>query len=297
MKLEVIRHKTSKEFFEGFYPEEQVGSYAYQLERMFEQGSAVEGDYFAIFDKDKPLLSLEIYRNNTRKILEKMPMISIGTDLNSNQYIEAIKLIFDHLSEGEIYGNAQKKLEIVIKEDYEFYSELKDMINEFGYKTMTKTINYTVDPKINYNLKPVDHKFKKFIEYEIDDRYDLISYSTDKDLYIDLPKEQLYIDLLEEGYDSERLWETIFSDGKMIGYILPVFNNGLKNSIEMIDYGFKNPNDIFQMITINRLVDIAKDNDVDDLTIDINDSDTKFVDLANKLKLTRNHTTEKFLKI
>ncbi|MCK4979326.1 MAG: hypothetical protein KAS62_02965, partial [Candidatus Delongbacteria bacterium] len=127
-------------------------------------------------------------------------------------------------------------------------------------------------------------------------RYEFISNSTYRDIYTNLPADKLYLDLLEEGYDSERLWETIFSDGKMIGYILPVFSNGLKNSIEMIDYGLTYSNDIFQMIAINRLVEIAKDNDVDDLTINVNDSDTKFVDLANELKLVENHTTVKFIK-
>ena len=120
MELKIIRHKTAIEFFEGFYPEEQVGSYAYQLERMFEQGSAVEGDYFVVTYNRKPLLVLEIFRNNTRRILEKMPMIAVGVKINSKEYVKALTLIFDYLSEDEIYGNVQKKLEIAIREDYEF---------------------------------------------------------------------------------------------------------------------------------------------------------------------------------
>ena len=72
---------------------------------MYEQCSATEGDYFVVTDKDKPLLSLEIYRNNTRRFLEKMPMISIGTKLNSKKFIKAMILIFDHLSEDIITVN------------------------------------------------------------------------------------------------------------------------------------------------------------------------------------------------
>ena len=82
-----------------------------------------------------------------------------------------------------------------------------------------------------------------------------------------------------------------------IGYILPVFKNGLRNSIEMIDYGLKSSDDLFQKITIKRLVEIAKNKNIDDLTINVNDSDKQFVDLANKFKLTKNHITEKFLKV
>ncbi|MDA3884590.1 MAG: hypothetical protein PF638_03245 [Candidatus Delongbacteria bacterium] len=297
MELKVIRHKTSKEFFEGFYPEAQVGSYAYQLERMFEQGSAVEGDLFVVTDKEEPLISLEIYRNNTRRILEKMPILAIGIQVNSKEYVEALALIFDHLSEDMIYGDIQKKLEIAIIENYEFYNELKAVIDKFGYKTIIKTINYAVDPEENYDMEVEDHNSKKFIDYPVDDRFDLLSDSINHALINDLSSEKLYLDLLEEGYQSEELWEVILYNGKMLGYILPVFKNGLKNSIEMIDYGLKSSDDIFQKITINRLVEIAKDNDVEDLTINVNDSDTCFVNLAKELKLTKNHITEKFLKV
>jgi hypothetical protein len=124
-----------------------------------------------------------------------------------------------------------------------------------------------------------------------------VSISINQDLISNLSAEKLYIDFLEEGYQSENLWEAIFSNGKMIGYILPVFKNGLKNSIEMIDYGLKSSDDIMHKITINRLVEIAKNNDVEDLTININDSDTRFVSLAKKLKLVKNYITEKFLKV
>ncbi|MCK5760607.1 MAG: hypothetical protein KAH33_04895 [Candidatus Delongbacteria bacterium] len=297
MELEVIRHKTAKEFFEGFYPDEQVGSYAYQLERMFEQGSAVEGDYFIVTDEEKPLLSLEIYRNNTRRLLEKMPMLVIGAELNKKKYIKALTLIFDYLSTDEIYGNAQKKLEIAIREDYEFHKELKTVINKFGYKTILKTINYTIDPKIDYNLNVENHKIKKFIDYEIDDRYDLLLNSVNQDIVSNLPAEKLYIDLLEEGYQSEELWETIFSNGKMIGYILPIFKNGLRNSIEMIDYGLKSPDDLFYKIAVARLIEIAKENDIEDLAISINGSDIEFINLADKLKLSENYIIEKFIKV
>ena len=295
MELKVIRHKTSKEFFEGFYPEEQVGSYAYQLERMFEQGSATEGDYFVVTDKDKPLLSLEIYRNNTRRFLEKMPMISIGTKLNSKKFIKAMILIFDHLSEDIMYGYTPK-LEISLREDHEFYSEFEGILHKYDYKAVVKSVNYTVGPKTDHNLKLENYEIKKIIEYEIDDRYEFISNSTYRDIYTNLPADKLYLDLLEEGYDSERLWETIFSDGKMIGYILPIFTNGLRNSIELIDYGLKSPDDLFYKIALTRLVEIAKENDIEDLSININGSDTEFIKLANKLKLNKNHTTEKFLK-
>ncbi|MDA3838074.1 MAG: hypothetical protein PF574_03725 [Candidatus Delongbacteria bacterium] len=297
MELTVIRHKTAKEFFEGFYPEEQVGSYAYQLERMFEQGSAVEGDYFLITENDKPLLSLEIYRNNTRRILEKMPIVAIGIEVSNEDFTKALTLIFDYLSEDMIYGSIDKELEIAIREDYEFYNELKNVIKGFGYKSILKAINYTLDTKEEYSLKIEDFTSKKFIDYQIDDRYDLLSISINQDLISNLSAEKLYIDFLEEGYQSENLWEAIFSNGKMIGYILPVFKNGLKNSIEMIDYGLKSSDDIMHKITINRLVEIAKNNDVEDLTININDSDTRFVSLAKKLKLVKNYITEKFLKV
>jgi hypothetical protein len=170
MELTVIRHKTAKEFFEGFYPEEQVGSYAYQLERMFEQGSAVEGDYFLITENDKPLLSLEIYRNNTRRILEKMPIVAIGIEVSNEDFTKALTLIFDYLSEDMIYGSIDKELEIAIREDYEFYNELKNVIKGFGYKSILKAINYTLDTKEEYSLKIEDFTSKKFIDYQIDDR-------------------------------------------------------------------------------------------------------------------------------
>ena len=299
MELKVIRHKTSKEFFEGFYTDEQVGSYAYQLERMFEQGSAVEGDYFVVFDKEKPLLSLEIYRNNTRRILEKMPMIAIGTKVDSKGYIKGLSLIFDHLSEDMVYGYTQKRLEISLKEDYEFYSEFKEILHKCGYKAIVKAINYTIDPNINYNFELENYSSKKLIEYEIENRYDLISCSTDQELHVDLPIERLYIDLIEEGYDSERLWETVDIEGEMIGYLLPIYTNGLKNSIELIDYGLKvkDSERSFYEVAIYRMIEIAKNNDIEDLTININSSDTQFVNLANKLNLIKNHITEKFLKL
>ncbi|NOR45861.1 MAG: hypothetical protein GQ534_09775, partial [Candidatus Delongbacteria bacterium] len=177
-------------------------------------------------------------------------------------------------------------------------NELKSVINKFGYKTILKTINYTVDPKIDYNLNVENYKIKQFIDYPIEDRYNLLSNSINNDLVNDLSAEKLYIDLLEEGYQSEELWETIFSNGKMIGYILPIFKSGLRNSIEMIDYGLiKNSDDLFHKITINRLVEIAKNNDIEDLAINVNSSDTQFINLVNDLKLNKNHTTEKFLKV
>ena len=298
MNLEVIRHKTAKEFFEGFYLEEQVDSYAYQLERMFEQGSAVEGDYFVVFDKDKPLLSLEIYRNNTRRVLEKMPMIAIGRNIGNKDYIKAMTLIFDHLSEDIMYGYTPK-LEIAIREDHEFYNELKNLFHKYSYKPIIRSVNYTVDPKVNYDLKLENYNFKKFIEYEIDDRYSFISNSTYSKLHTNLSTDKLYMDFLEEGYQSEELWETISKENKIIGHILPVFLNGLKNSIRMIDYGSnaKNSERLFYEATISRLIEIAKKNDVEDITIDINSSDKQFIDIANELNLIENHITEKFIKV
>ena len=227
-----------------------------------------------------------------------MPMISIDSNIGNKDYNKAMKLIFDHLSEDMIYGYTPN-LEISLREDYEFYNELKNLIHKHGYKPISRSVNYTVDQKKNYNLKHENYSLKKFIDHEVDDRYGIISNSTFCDLHTDLPTDKLYLDMLEEGYQSEELWETISNESEMIGYILPIYSNGLRNSIELIDYGLniKGSEELFYKVAISRLIEIANSSEIEDVTINVNTSDTQFIDVAKKLKLTKNYITEKFIKV
>jgi hypothetical protein len=75
MELQIIRHKDTSDYFRDFFPPDTAAAYSYQLQRMFESGAAKEGDYFLVKDEGKSYLQAEIYRNNTRRIWEKTPII------------------------------------------------------------------------------------------------------------------------------------------------------------------------------------------------------------------------------
>lgn len=284
MELSVIRHKTARDFFVGFYPEEQVGSYSYQLERMFEQGSAKTGDYYVVTDKEKPLLSLEIYRNNTRRILEKLPLTALNRKINSKEFTQAMDLIFDYLNDEIISGSIDKELQINIPEDYRYFKEYENLLKKY------KFINILTVARFELNLKNLEvvvssgSSYKKLIDMPVEERFGLISKSTFIELLDRYSNEKVYIDLLEEGYQSEEIWYIVEYQGKEIGYMMLSFTDGLKYKMELLNYGSFDDkmNDILFSAIIERSVQIAQENEIEEIAYNINFSDSKFIDLMNK---------------
>ncbi|MBN2789011.1 MAG: hypothetical protein JXR69_02330 [Candidatus Delongbacteria bacterium] len=298
MELNVIRHKTSKEFFIGFYPEDLVESYAYQLERMFEQGSAVEGDYFVVSNGDIPLLSLEIFRNHTRRILEKPPLLAMNIELAPEEFTKAMTLIFEYLNDEIISGAIEKALHITISENNKYFTDYKKLITDYKFINILTKINF--EAKLN-EIRVQNNSectYDQLINIPVEERFNIISKSTYKDIYANLSNEKVYLDMLEEGYQSEDIWDSVIFEGKAIGYMMPVFTNGLKNKLELINYGCyeTQQNEIFYNAVLNRVIQLSEQHKISQLVLNVNTSDTGFVSLLERSGLRKSRLVKNYIR-
>lgn len=233
LDIKVIDYKTTEEFFRGFYKSNVVESYGYQLRRMFDFSVAKHGDYLVVLDDGKPFINFEIVRNNTRRMLAKMPSLAIGAEENKELIKEAFNLIFDYIKEAAELSLPDFPFEFEVDESYKFATELKTAIENFGlshYKTLCYyRLDTTKLPNISEKVQ-----YKRFIDISVDERYELIDTHEIGESPIQV--EKYYQDMLESGQHTEILWEIFEVDGKPVGYILPKADVGSDKRVSVISY-------------------------------------------------------------
>jgi hypothetical protein len=242
MELNVIRHKSSSDYFKGFYPPEQADAYSYHLQRMFESGAAAEGDYFIVHENGKPYLQAEIFRNNTRRIWEKPPLLAPGAVYSRESTLEALRLIFDFLAVEEFYPRPEQKLEIMIQAGSVLCEEMQRTTELYRYEKFQEITEYTLsDPSAAATVISQDLTVKPMTEIDPDERFELV-YNNDVTarIFSHISPEKLYQDYLDEGYESEVLWAVFHSNENPAGICMPVFTSGMKNTIKLLNYNIIN---------------------------------------------------------
>jgi hypothetical protein len=269
MELQIIRHKDTSDYFRDFFPPDTAAAYSYQLQRMFESGAAKEGDYFLVKDEGKSYLQAEIYRNNTRRIWEKTPIIDPKDAPDEKKNYEAIKLIFDFLKSDEYYFSPSDRLEIIVKENTDFSEIMKSLSDEFGYKKIEEYQEYRIKLTGNINPEvPEPVSIVPFKDLEPEERFRIVSENSAITKYLEHADPALqYQDFLDDGYFSEQLWELIYVNNGLSGFVMPSFTSGLKNRIKLLNYSIINNVYIKEIskAIVGRVVRISADQNVSDL--------------------------------
>lgn len=290
MELQVIRHAFALDFYRGFCPEDHAAALSYQLQRMFESGAAKEGDYFLVRDGKDPYLHVEIYRNNTRRIWEKSPVMCPKAAADKVKNAESLSLIYEFLKNDEYYFSPGDKLEIIVKPDNEFSNIMKKLNLEYGYQNIG---SYTVF-KLKIGKFPEiglseNISLKSFTEIEPEERFKMVlENDVLNDLLIDTDQALFYQDFLDEGYFSEELWRIIYSGGELAGFIMPVFTSGLKNKISLANYHFFSGMDQdVSRSAVCEVCRIAETNGIRDLEFIVKDNDKELADLLASLNFSK----------
>lgn len=300
MELQVIRHRTASDYFKEFFPADTAAAYSYQLQRMFESGAAKEGDYFLVTDSGTAYLQAEIYRNNTRRIWEKTPVISPKAVSEKKKNYEALKLIFDFLKNDEYYFNPSDRLEIVVTDHTEFSEELKALSNEFGYEFIAEYQEFSLKIKEKTGIKfPEGITFVPFTEMKPEERFGIVYENNDISKYPDnIDPVLVYQDYLDEGYFSEELWRMIRLNGEFAGFIMPVFTSGLKNKISLLNYCIinKEHDKIISEAIVIQTMNIAKDNNIENLEFILRTSDIDIIYELEKTGGKKGNSSVRYMK-
>lgn len=286
MELQIIRHKNTSDYFRDFFPPDTAAAYSYQLQRMFESGAAKEGDYFLVKDEVKPYLQAEIYRNNTRRIWEKTPVISPKAVTDCKKTAEAVGLIYDFLNGDEFYLSTSDRLEIVIYEGTVFTEVMKTISNRYGFGTVGEYVEYSL--KITEGICaeiPDGISFTPFTALEPEVRFNTVFRHNELSKYFENTDPALiYQDYLDDGYFSEELWEMIYSKNELSGFIMPAFTSGFKDKIRLLNYNvFNESKQNNSIAALNRVIKICADLEVNKAEFIVNvQHDIMIRELLNK---------------
>ncbi|OGE85915.1 MAG: hypothetical protein A2Y39_07365 [Candidatus Delongbacteria bacterium GWF2_40_14] len=261
MELQIIRHKNASDYLRDFFPPDTAEAYSYQLQRMFESGAAKEGDYFLVTDSGKSYLQAEIYRNNTRRIWEKTPVISPKAVSDSKKTAEAVGLIYDFLSSDEFYFSASDRLEIVFHEDTVFSEVMKTFAKRYGYEKVGEYIELGLKISGGINTEiPDGISFAPFTALEPEERFRTVFEHNELSRYFENTDPALfYQDYLDDGYFSEELWEMMYLKNELSGFIMPAFTSGLKDKIRLLNYNIHESLQNNSIAVVNRVIKICAD--------------------------------------
>jgi hypothetical protein len=281
MELQVIRHKTAEDFFKSFCSEEESAPYSYQLQRMFESGAAKEGDYFVVRDGDVPVLRVEIFRNNTRRIWETDPLLSPLRTNDEDSISRALKYIFDFLDDEIFYSAQNAQLEIVIEESSLFSKIMTKLCGEYGYSQFEKLCQYQIKPSTEIRRKYAGNpQFRNITDFDPEFRFGLVS-SNDPvhEIFESASPESVYQDYLDDSYESESSWKVIMKGNKASGFFLPSFTSGLKTNLRISSYFVEKGTDKDLLSDIIFEAELlAYQNEAGTIEFPVRESDTVFID-------------------
>ena len=257
LKLVVVDYKRPELYFKGFYSDAQVGSYGFQLQRMFDFNNAIQGEYMVLYLEDKPFMQIHVDRSNSFRILTK-PNFARDTDQETiDKYlIEGYGLVLDQLKEFYEYSPSRLKFEIEIDSNEPKYSDLLSFLETRGFSLTDRFYNYSFGLD-DYSAENQEFEATPFGELEIQQRFDLLSEYIPRSTHID--KERFYQDYLELDSLTERLWKLYKVDGETIGFVLYGVDSGFMktSSIHEIRAFNENNKDILSDIALNELKFIA----------------------------------------
>lgn len=299
MELQVIRHKFARDYFEGFYSPDQVSIYAYQLQRMFESKAAVEGDYFLLKDSGRPYLRAEIYRTNTRRVWEKCFELASGFGNDFAKTDEALKLIFEFLSDSEYYFRPEEQLEISIDDEWTDKETVQSFLNKYGYKKFEELSLYKISLLENCDNFSVSESVEllSFSQIYPEERFRIVSECEIMEKYFSyLPADKLYKDYMDESYESEKLWSKLSSDGEYCGFIMPSFTSALKKELRLLNYCFKKDQKPLIEASIAEMFRIGKESDVAELSFVVSSKDVSFSKILKGMGAVKTNSIDRYIK-
>ncbi|PID27125.1 MAG: hypothetical protein CR982_06650 [Candidatus Cloacimonadota bacterium] len=255
----IIDYKKPELYFKGFYNDAQVGSYGFQLQRMFDFNNAIQGEYMVVSLDNKPFMQIHVERTNSFRVLTKPNFaIDIEKETIDKYILEGYKLILDHLKEFYDFTPSRLKFEIEIDNNCLNYNEVLEFLKERGYKVIEKFNNYLLSID-SLDPKPLDYDSILFSDLEIEKRFDLLyQYCPKAD---GIEKDRFYQDYLEQDTIAEELWKLYKINDVEIGFILYGVDSGFMKTtsiLEIRSFDKKN-NDLLSNIGLNEVYSIAKE--------------------------------------
>jgi len=301
MELEIIRHKTAEEYFKGFYPSEMIERYSFQLRRMFESGSAKEGDYFVVKDNCFPLINAEIYRTNTRRIWDKPPGIAEGISEYDDRISAALHLIMENIDGIREFDPSYGVLEIVIDMNLSFSEQMKKLCIDHGYSFIDERQILSSKDVSEKDISVKDNIFiiKKMTELPPAERFRIVGSNGRLSGISGFDEQELYQDYLELGYLSEDLWSVVFYKTEVAGLVMPVFSSGIKDRIELINYIISEKNEIKEKISdiiYSSTIEAALKNGISKIEAAVDTQDVLLINNFEKADFKKKSVIESYIK-
>lgn len=306
--VELIGHKNSVHFFKCFFKEHTASQLGYQLQRMFEQGSAIFGDYFLVKANRKPFMMINGDRTNCKRIFSS----DIHFNLSCSQeeimenFESAINEVIQYILDDEVYNANQKTLEFEIYNLFPYHEQFKSALKKNGFTESSSTSEYELNlssPDISNYLNKIKAKpTKKIIDYPVEERYRLFS-EFDNHVCLQnktIPISEIYKDYIEAGYKSETLWEVILNENNQISAVyLPVIENPAYKQVRLLKYFLVNntlsKKDIIDTI-LKKCFDLCKVENYNELSLSADSEDDEFQKLIQKLNGVQNFTKTHFIR-
>ena len=312
LRLQTIDYKSTKDFFTTFVSENEVHQFSYQLTRMFDFSQAKEGDYFTVYitDEDnieKPFFSLQLSATNSRRIIDFKDNILFNKSIEKEVYTEnleeGISLILSKVKEDEEIEFSGKRVEILLDTKLEYFEIFKSVIEKFNFEKRDEISKYrkkidliTSDDESNINITTLKDILKdkvgllessqfqklkgvKFIEMEIDDRYELIDENDSIMKNFDIDESKLYIDFMEQGTKCEIYWEAVYLGDELLGYFMPSSTRGTFKDTEIFNYfvNRSNNDNLYYKYMLSKLFAIAVDEGSNRVLVSVFKEDAEFV--------------------
>lgn len=299
MELEVIRHKTAGDFFRDFSPAEEEAAYSYQLQRMFESGAAREGDYFVVKEGSIPYMRVEIFRNNTRRLWEREPVLGRQAEADETKIGNALNMIFEFLDDELYYPRITDALEIFINSDGGMAEPMEKMCRKYGYGKYNALYEYELRPGTAASSdRAPNENFKDITGYDPETRFELVSSHDPVCTAFQCGQpDKIYQDYLDDSYLSEQNWKVIAYKGKLSGYFMPSFTSGLKNTLRLTAYSLpENPDVSMCNDILSEMLRIAEENKTLKIELPVREEDAEFRHAVEMSGGILKHTIRRFAK-
>ncbi|MBN1969411.1 MAG: hypothetical protein JXR48_15360 [Candidatus Delongbacteria bacterium] len=261
IELLVIDHKNSDDYFRGFYSEAQIPSYSFQLQRMFDFGNAIIGEYLVVKIDNKPFMQFHVIRTNSSRIIEN-PLIAkdVSDDFVSKYFENSLDLIFDNLF--DFYEYSPSPLPLF------FHNSNETKFSELFQKVIDTRGSLFVEDKFIYKGKTselatfnIEYSIDYITSLPLEKRYDLVSnLPTSESFQI----EKFYQDLIETGEYGEQNWRIIKIDNKFSGFALFTINKTLYSECDLFEI-YREPlvdKVMFYSALFNELSKISQENEL-----------------------------------
>jgi len=246
ISIDLIGHNNSVNYFREFFKEHTAAQLGYQLQRMFEQGSAIYGDYFLVKIDKKPFMIINGDRTNCKRVFTSDIHFTLDSneEYNKENFPAAISEVLQFILDDEIYTTTKLTLEFEAYNCFSYNKAFKDALEIKGFTKHRSYSEFEVkinsDAAVNFIADiEVSAQTKKITELPLEDRYQLFSQYDNHVCLLNkcTPIEDIYKDYIETGIKSEALWELILNErNEELALMLPVIENTAYKQLRVVKY-------------------------------------------------------------